>query len=180
MRGSVWALAVLVLWGNPSIAAAACGTGQPPSYDDIDAVMLKQTGCKGALHPKTPKSFECSYFWALVWDGEPSEYSQYNLPGSIGLFEISTSIADVRSILSKDNFFALSPPDYEVTDTTESVVSVKRCAVTTRIRMYNTPMAEEPATARLFADLRHLFRIAEKTRKSFAPKDFQYTLLFDP
>jgi hypothetical protein len=33
----------------PIVAASKCGTGNAPSYADIDAVMLTQNGCKGTI-----------------------------------------------------------------------------------------------------------------------------------
>jgi len=171
------ALAYLML---PTVAKAKCGSGQPPSYDDVSAVMLKQTGCDGTLHARAVRSFDCSYFWVLFWDGEPTEYSQYNLPGQTGFYHLSKTISPVRNILRQDNFFSLSPPDVEVTDTAESVLSVKRCGVITRLQIYNSSRFVEPATARLFADLVRFVSQAPRIRSSAVPGAFKYTLLFDP
>ncbi|MGA8576123.1 MAG: hypothetical protein WB609_10665 [Candidatus Cybelea sp.] len=42
----VLAIALALL---PALARAKCGTGNPPSYDDIEAVLLKQNGCGGTI-----------------------------------------------------------------------------------------------------------------------------------
>ena len=185
-------VAILTLATLPTIAAANCGSGLPASYDDIDAVMLKQDGCGGTIGSLTAsrrpgwfaKSFECSAYWAFFWnngrENVPTEYSQYNLKDSVGAYRLSVTIADARDVLRKDKFFSLSPPDGYITDTAQAVISVQRCAVTTRIRIFTGQGNAEPATARLFADLANLIRLSAKTKVSEIPKEFGLTGLFDP
>jgi hypothetical protein len=112
--------------------------------------------------------------------GFPTEYSQYNLKDSIGTFQLSATLADARSILRNDNFFALSPSDGEITDTAESVLTVKRCAVITRIRIFNGPGNTEPDTAALFRHLGNLVKQSPRTKVSDVPKGFVETGIFDP
>jgi hypothetical protein len=154
--------------------------------------MLKQNGCGASIgslatSPQPSwfaKSFECSAYWAFFWETGPArfptQYSQYNLKDSIGTFQLSATLTDARSILRKDNFFALSPPDGEITDTAESVLTVKRCAVITRILIFNGPGNAEPSTAVLFHDLTNLLKQSPRTKISDVPKDFVETGIFDP
>lgn len=159
--------------------AAKCGSGAPPEYGDIQAVMFKQNGCGGTIQPPSVKTFGCSRFWAFFWLDFPTQYSQYNLEGAKGTYHLSATLGDVRATLQADDFFSLSPPDIGMLDVSESVISVRRCAVITRIRIFNTTNAE-PAAARLFGDVRRLIERAAMTRVAADPHDFEETLLFDP
>jgi hypothetical protein len=187
---AVFAVLVLLAGGR---TWAKCGSGPSPDYDDITAVMFQQDGCGGTLHP--PRSdwmhvstFECSTFYAVVWtDQGPKgpisllkDYVQYDLRGATGTYHLGLDISRVRSLLLEDSFFSISPPDMMVTDTAKSVISVKRCAVVTRIALYNQPSLEEPAAAKLFRDFRTLIKNAPKTLVSRKPAKFLETGLFDP
>jgi hypothetical protein len=179
-------IAVLLLASSTGLGLAKCASGSPPDYADIEAVMLKQTGCDGTLHPRKVSTFDCSMFYAFFW-GPPvndAQYAQYNLAGSVGTYRLGINLQRVVQVLKRDNFFTLSPPDAMVTDTAESVLTVKRCAVVTRIRVFNVINGiitrVEPPTRRLFADLRRLIDQSPKARVSSKPTDLKYTLLFDP
>lgn len=104
-------------------AVAKCGTGNPASYDDIEAVMLTQNGCGSAIlepvasnltskqfpHDWIASAFDCSTYWVLFWETGPAKfptsYSQYNLRGSVGTFHLSATLAEARAVLQKDEFF---------------------------------------------------------------------------
>jgi hypothetical protein len=129
-----------------------------------------------------------STFWLHFWETSvarqpvafPTEYSQFTLTDSIGTFHLSATLADAKAILKRDEFYALSPADHNVTETTWSVITVLRCAVVTRIRMISVPEYQEPALAKVFADFNDLIERSAKTRVSGTPSDFRTTLLFDP
>jgi hypothetical protein len=79
--------------------------------------------------------------------------------------------------------FELYPSSRTITDTARAVMSVKRCAVVTRISVYNMPESPEEqdaATLKLFDDLRALVNNAAKRLIAYSPKDFGLTGLFDP
>jgi hypothetical protein len=183
-----------------AVANSKCGTGNAPSYNDIDAVMFTQNGCKGTIHDAnvgTLKSsqfprglvsaFDCSAFWASFWnngrESVPTIYSQYNLKDEVGLFALSATLDDVKALLKKDQFYDLSPSGLTITDTARAVLSVRRCAVITRISVFNmegSPVTQDAPTLTLFDDLRTLIAGAAKKRISDTPKDFELTGLFDP
>lgn len=174
------------LW--PGVAAARCGSGNPPSYDDIDAVMLAQNYTNGqgpTSYRRRVASFPKSTFWVFFWnDGReelPTVYSQFDLKGSVGTFTLSASLGDARTVLRRHSFFTLNPPDDLVTDTLQTVLYVKRCAVITTIRSYVAHQEDEDiATRALFDDLRSLILSAKATRTAPTAKDFDQTLLFNP
>lgn len=191
-----WSLLAVLM---PIAANSKCGTGNPPSYDDIDAVMFTQNGCKGTIQdadvstlrsPTFPQgwsvsTFGCSTFWAFFWNNGRNDvatsYSQYNLKNSVGLFDLSATLDDARATLKNDHFFVLNPASLMVTDTARAVLSVRRCGVITRISVYSTAVPEQDSpTLRLFDDLRALISGAGKKRISNAPKDFEETGIFDP
>jgi hypothetical protein len=186
---------------TPVAASAKCGTGNPLSYDDIDAVMFTQNGCKGRIQdadvstlrsPAFPQgwfvsTFDCSTFWVFFWNNGlnnvATSYSQYNLKNSVGLFDLSATLDDARALLRKDHFYELNPGNLIITDTAWAVLSVKRCGVLTRISAYNVRgllVEQDLPTLSLFDDLRSLIAGAKKNRVSTAPRDFEETGLFDP
>jgi hypothetical protein len=174
----------------PTAAFAKCGSTNQPSYDDIHAIMFTQNGCYNTIHnPSLPtrfivSSFDCSTFWVAFWESGPATfpttYSQYNLRDDIGTFQLSPTITDARGLLKDDGFFMLSPPDRFVNDAAQWVLSVRRCAVITKIRMYDTvPGLQDPATRKLFDDLRDLVMRAKATRISNVPAEFAQDGLFN-
>jgi hypothetical protein len=106
---------VLLVAFAPIAADSKCGTGNVPSYGDVDAVMFTQNGCKGTIQdanvatlksPQFPQgwfvsTFDCSTFWVLFWnngrDGVPTTYSQCNLKNAVGIFDMSTTLDDARA-----------------------------------------------------------------------------------
>jgi hypothetical protein len=182
---------VPILAGTLSTAASAkCGTGTI-DYADIEAVLLAQNGCGATIGSFTQaapqwrlvKNFGCSTYWAFFWETGPartSEYSQYDLSGETGTYRLSVTIAEVRDILRKDSFYSLSPRDIYRTDTAQWVISVKRCAVITRVRIFTGPNNSEPTAGALLQDLSDLVQKSSKVRLSEPPKAFVQSGVFDP
>jgi hypothetical protein len=178
-------LFVLVSVLSPATAVGKCGTGNPISYDDVEAVMISQGGGMlrniGVFRAST---FDESKFWALFWSGESTKYSQYDLKGEAGTYHLSATISDARAVLRRDHFYGLSNSGVIVTDTAQQVVSVERCDVVTKIRIFNTgdpdDQSQDRATLRLFDDLRNLVLHARAFRISRKPTTFDATLMFNP
>ena len=180
-------LAALLLVVAPATAAAACGTGRPMSYDDISAVLIQQNGCGIGRSSVPVEQFNCSRFWALfsndsAVDAGPKPvaeaiYSQYNLRGSVGTFRLSSTLQEARAILRKGNFFQLSPADAGP-DTGEATLTVKRCAVVTRIRASQMPETESPVST-VLAKIMGLVQDAAKTKLSASPIGFDYDIFFE-
>ena len=67
----------------PIATLAKCGSGNPPNYDDIEAVMLAQEGHGGTigLLTATPapwqlrQRFDYSAYWVLFWKARPEDFS---------------------------------------------------------------------------------------------------------
>lgn len=178
----------------PALTTAACRSGEPPSYDDVEAVLYKQEGGAGSIgnvyaayaspHFRV-KSLDASAFWVSFWKtggvNFPTEYVQLDLKGAVGSYELSATLSQMRALLRRDDFYSLSPSGSMITDVPWAVLSVKRCAVTTVIAIYNAKTEySDPATEKLFADLRLLVQDAKKTLKDEKPHDFPETALFNP
>jgi len=151
----------------PIVAASKCGTGNAPSYADIDAVMLTQNGCKGTIQdpivatlksPSFPQGwfvsgFDCSTFWVLFWNNGRNDvattYSQYNLGGAVGFYNLSSTLDNARALLYKDHFYELNPRNLIITDTARTVLTVRRCAVITRISAFNIQGSDDKQDAPL-------------------------------
>ena len=154
--------------------------------------MLAQDGHGAAIGSLTAapepwrlrERFDDSAYWVLFRETGPAkfptEYAQFNLKGSVGTYNISATLADARAILRRDDFFSLTPPGDYITDTAQAVLSVQRCAVITKIRIFAGVGNAEPAAAKLFSDLASLVRLSAKTRISSTPKVFEGKGLFDP
>ena len=180
------ALAALLIVLAPIAASAMCGTGNAPSYDDISAVLLQVDSCGLGRSRDPVPQFLCSNFWALFSDASAVDtgpkpvaaaiYSQFNLVGGIGTYTLDLSLQDARSILRKWHFFDLSPVDIGP-DTGAVTLSVKRCAVTTRIRASLMPETESQ-TAGLLATLMALIQDAAKHKLSSKPSTFAYDIFF--
>jgi hypothetical protein len=173
------ALGVLAL---PLQATATCGTGHPPSYADISAVMFERRGCGGFPKTQPSKDLRCSLYWVFItkWDtDDDATYSQFNFPGQTGTYKISLTLSDVRALLREHDFFNLNPEDASVTDIRQSVLSVKRCGVVTRVMMYPKFVSVDKPTAALFAAFDALIAGATKHRLSGKPAEFPYTAIFD-
>lgn len=172
-------------------AAARCGSDSQIAYDDVAAVMIEQNGCGGTIHDPslvTPipevSTFRCSTFWVLFRGKSgpatfPTVYSQFNLKGEVGTFNLSTTLSEVKGILRSDRFYDLAPPDYMITDAARTIVSVKRCAVVTRIKLYNSlPDYLDPNTLKLVTDIEHLILTAKRSQTSKSASIFELTGLF--
>jgi hypothetical protein len=183
----------LVLFA-PALASAACRSGEPPSYDDIEAVLYKQEGGAGSIgnvyaayaspHFRV-NSFAASAFWVSFWETDrvkfPTEYVQLDLKDAVGSYELSATLSQMRDLLRRDDFYSLSPSGAMITDVPWAVLSVKRCAVTTIIAVYNIKTEySDPATEKLFADLRSLVQQSKKILKNKKPHDFPESGLFNP
>jgi hypothetical protein len=205
-RARTMTLKAMLVWTllaafAPVAANAKCGTGNALSYGDIDAVMFTQNGCKSTIQdadvsalrsPARPRrwyvsAFDCSTFWVLFWNNGREDvtttYSQYNLKNAVGMFDLSATLDDARTLLDRDQFYDLNPDSLMITDTARAVLSVKRCGVITRIRSYNLPgsaLGQDAPTVKLFDDFRALIAGASRERISSVPKDFELTGLFDP
>ena len=187
MRDLLGLITTLLLVVFPMTAAANCGTGQPLNYDDISAVLIQRDGC-GIVRSSVPvEQFGCSRFWALFSNSSAVDagakpeasamYSQYNLRGSVGTYRLRSTLEEARAILRKGNFFALSPVD-SGPDTGEATLTVKRCAVVTRIRASLMPETESPVSGVLVAII-GLVEGAAKTRLSALPIGFDYDIFFE-
>ncbi|HET9392343.1 MAG TPA: hypothetical protein VFO29_02290 [Candidatus Rubrimentiphilum sp.] len=196
MQLRIASLALTLAFSIGAAASAKCGSGLPPDYRDIQAVMFNQNGCGSTLHPlrrnaMTVSRFDCSSFYAVVWElsgpnGKQmqllNDYVQYDLDGQIGTYKIEVSLSSVQELLRKDRFFGVAPMDLMPTDSSQAVISVKRCAVVTRVMIYNTNLPDliDPAAAKLFQDLRRMIEKAPKRFVSRTPRPFMQKLLFDP
>lgn len=173
----------------PATVAAKCESGTPIDYDDVDAVLLttRYRALDGfRSHHIQPGSatIEASTFWVLFWKQSgirfPTQYSQFTLPGSIGTYELSASLEDAVALLRRNRFFELAPREKDATDQTYSVLTVRRCAVVTRIIVANGDREyQDAATAKLFGEFWKLIGDARKKKLSDEPEDFHLTLIFD-
>jgi hypothetical protein len=174
MKMLALALVMICLMASPVAGSAKCVSGQPPDYDDISAVLFQRNGCAPYIHDVMDLS--CSSYWMYVtnwgsrdWGGpqrEVREYSQFNVPGQIGTFSLNVNFKSIESILQRHKFFDLSPPYLMMSEQTDTVLTVKRCAVATRLMMYSRGPSMDKDTASLFADLDAFVANAEKTRIS--------------
>lgn len=179
--GSTIAGAIFIL--SPAGAWAKCGTGNPPSYDDIRAVVITRdqgtfTGYKGFR----AKTFGGSSYWAAFSDlapNAPNTYSQNDLEGQIGTYTLSYTLKDAVSVLRRDNFFAVSLPDAFVTDVPVETISVKRCRTVTRLELLEWD-GEDASGATLFGDLSALVEHSPKVKVSSQPTKFEDAILSDP
>ncbi len=80
--------------------------------------------------------------------------------------------------MRKDDFYLLNPGEHLVTDIRESVVTVRRCGVVTRLMLYPLPEFDAKVN-KLFSDFDSLVEHSKKNKIDDSPEDFKYTLLFD-
>jgi len=162
-------------------AFSACVSGQPASYSDIVAVMFARHGCGGLVRPKR-FPLKCSSYYVFFWNINPTgTYTQYDAPSDSqsgrGTYKLDTTLQQAVNLLQKNDFFLLNPGEHQLSDISETVVTVRRCGVVTRLMMY--PLAEfDPKVNALFADFDALVQHAKKDKTSDTPEDFQYTGLF--
>lgn len=191
--GRAFLTTVLMLALLPSSASATCGTGNPPSYDDITAVMLtgepyghfirRCSQTEGTRCIVEPTTLSGSTFWVLFGsdpDYRSTTFSEYDLRGSVGTFQLAAALSDVLAVFRRDNFFSLSPVD-KTSGAGLQVLSVKRCAVVTKIPLYDTkPGDQDAATRQLFDDLDALVEGAKRIKVSEQPARFEDSFLFNP
>ncbi len=165
-------------------AGATCGTGNTPSYDDVQAVLLTNDyRVSDGYRDKTAPAptLRSSTYWLFFWEDFPTAYAQFTLKGSAGAYRLNATLADAKSLLERDRFYSLNPSrKCCITEQTLSVLTVLHCGVVTRIAMYNNPEFQERPTAKLFADFETLITDSRKTKLPGAPANFKPTLLFDP
>lgn len=162
----------------PIAVRATCTSGASPAYQDISQVDVTQTGCVGTLTPGPPPTFRCSRFWASFFPDKVI-YSQFNLPGHVGTYELSLSLTDIRKILQEANFFMLFPPEQNVpTDQSLFTISVQHCSVVTSIKVYNWPGDGLSQINNLFEKIQTLINDANKKKTGDQPQS--YSGMFNP
>jgi hypothetical protein len=195
---SMTRLAVLLLLAAlslpPMAALGKCVSDSPIDYNDVDAVLIttRYRALDGYLSGYTTTksaTIADSRFWALFWnDGnQPTRYAQFSIPKSVGTYELSASLQDAVAILKMDRFYNLAPQRERGTDQTYSAITVRRCAVVTRLIQSNAqlsendpiPMYRDAATSKLFDDLWNLISTAKKKQVSPIPERFELQLIFD-
>ena len=178
-QGIAAVLACFTIVCGVAPALASCDSGKAADYGDIISVMFERRGC-GGLHP-SPKNpaLECSNYYLFFWNIEPgATYSQYSKRSDHGTYRLDTTLEQAVDVLRKDDFFLLNPGEQLVTDSRETVVTVKRCGVVTRLMMFPLPEFDARVN-KLFADFDSLVEHAKKKQIDDSPEDFKYTLLFD-
>jgi hypothetical protein len=178
----VWLIALALFMLSPSVSFAKCGTGNQPGYDDITAVMLtSRYRASDGYRARWDgiKALRDSTYWAFFWDASPTRYSQYNLVGGIGSYELSIKLSDAVRILQNNAFFELSNRELG-SDGPQLVLSVLRCSTVTRLIVYDDPLKQDAAVAKLFDDFAALIETSPKVQTSVVPAGFKETLLFDP
>lgn len=169
---------------NPVAVFAKCENGVSPSYDDILAIQFQRQGCGQNSQP----TISCSSYSMYVSNWDPSqqqvaEYSQFTLPSAVGKYKLNVTGADVIAILKDHNFLQLNPPNIAETDVGYSVLTVKHCAVITRISLPPENAAGpfmriggglDHATTDLFEALDSFVQGAPKSLLSKKPSDVNY------
>jgi len=172
-------LAVAGILSANAPALGACVFGQPPSYDDVVAVLFERDFCGGlGGQPKDPP-LRCSGYYLFFWNIHPgATYSQWASRRDRGTYHIDAGLQQAIDVLRKDQFFLLSPGEHDVTDIRETKLTVRHCGVVTRLMMF--PLSEfDPKTNAIFADFDALVEHSKKEKISDTPQDFKYTLLFE-
>jgi hypothetical protein len=160
-------------------ARASCESGKTADYADIVSVMFERRGCGGLLPPQKNPALHCSNYYVFFWNiNQEATYSQYSLRSDRGTYHLETTLEQAVDTLRKDDFFLLNPGEHLVTDIRESVLTVRRCGVVTRLMMYPLPQFDAKVN-KLFADFDSIIEHAKKTKIDDNQEDFQYTLLFD-
>ncbi len=133
-----YALAFLFFTCSAVPAFATCGTGNPPSYDDITGIQFDRGDCS-TFEPKELRLTCASYsIFVSNWDHhqqERREYEQFAPPDQQGDYTLNVGAADIIAILRQYKFFELNPTDIAETDVPYTVLAVKHCAVVTRISL---------------------------------------------
>jgi hypothetical protein len=154
---------------------AECTNGAPPSYGDISSVMFERSGCGGFVH-KTG-DLKCSGYWVYFGEHFKTTYSQQTKEVGRGAFVLDATLQEARDVLARHDFFSLVPPDWLVTDISESIVSIRRCNIVTKLLMYPIvqsalddgqvlPIGGDSEVAALFADFDALVARSRKEKVS--------------
>ena len=159
-------------------AIAKCGPGGMPSYNDISQVVVFQSGCKSTLTPGPPISIGCSRYWAAFSYAGKSVYAQFNLPGSQGTYSVDLPLADIAQLLQDHHFYSLSPAELVPTDVAETSIAVRRCGVTTVVKIYDEQEGQESEALALVAAINGRLGRAQKVRISREPQ--AAPTVFDP
>lgn len=192
-RGRLHLATALTLSFFPTVASATCGTGNAPNYDDVTAVMLagepyghflrRCSQTEGTRCIVEPTTWTGSTFWVFFGndpDYQSTTFSEYDLRGSIGTFQLAATLRDVVAVLRRDNVFSLSPVDRNPSAGLQ-MLSVKRCAVITTIPLYDASRADQDAATRqMFDDLDALVAGANRIKVSAQPARFEDNFLFNP
>lgn len=160
-------------------AKSHCKNGDPPKYDDISSVMFERNGCGGLRRQETP-DLKCSGYWVYFGTYFKTTYSQGSKNIGEGGFILDATLQNARDVLASHNFFALNPPDITATDIVESILTVRRCNVITRILMYPIlQLGGDPEVAALFADFDQIVARSKKQKISAHYLTFDLNV-FDP
>lgn len=174
------ALAVLLVTLCYGSASAVCKDGAVPDYNDVDAVLFSRHGCIGwYAHGSFDAELRCSAYWlfASTLDGTAT-YSQYTLKGERGTYRLSLSLADIRQLLRKNDFFGLTGEPARLGtfmgDVREAVVTVRRCAVVTKLFMIPIPntLGFDDKINALFIGFDGLVKRSKKSKMSKNPSPF--------
>jgi hypothetical protein len=169
-------------------ATSKCGTGNPPSYDDITGIQFERYDNCSQFAPKDVQQKCWSYsFFVSNWDhyqNEVREYEQFSPPSQAGDYTLNVTADDVIAILKQYKFFDLNPANIVETDVGYTVLTVKHCAVVTRIAL---PPEQSPgafmrvgganfdhATQALFDALDAFAKNGGKTLRSRKPQHTEY------
>jgi len=178
IRHAAIALALCAML-HPIAALANCRASSGPSYDDVDAILISQTGCGSTQAPGEPSSLACSKFWLMFSDYAVSTYSQYNLPGSVGTYKVAATIDQARMVLRHYAFFSLAPDAQRPpTDVASWSIWVQYCAVTRSVKVFDWPLGAESAMREMASAFRDILTHSARRQVSTSPQI--YTPLFDP
>jgi hypothetical protein len=175
----------------PAFALADCRNGAAPSYSDISAVMFERNGCGGFTHK--PDDLECSSYWVYFGKDFKTTYSQATKSIGRGAFSLDSSLQEAREVLRRHDFFNLAPPDITASDIMESILTVRRCKVVTKVLMYPIvqfsvhesagtkilQLGGDPEVAELFAEFDAM--VARGKKKKVSDHFLYFNLnVFDP
>lgn len=120
-----------------------------------------------------------SAYWLFFWNIKPgATYSQSSQRLDHGTYHLNATLGKAIQILQKDQFYTLNPGEHLVTDMGETVVTVRRCGVVTRLMMFPLPEFDSKVN-KLFADFDALVEHSTKKKTDDYPEAFKYTGLFE-
>ncbi len=173
------ALIALALLAGSAPALAMCNSSSPPDFNDITAIEFERNGC-GDIHPSdldTNPTLDCSHYWILFKKESPDAvYSQSSDRPDRGTYSVNITLPEVVDLLRRLDFFNLNPADDFTTDITDTVLTVRRCGVVTRLMMF--PNGQDAVTNELFTGIDGLLVNAKLTKTSSDPQTFGDGYLF--